>query len=547
MKLTWLNDDARLVMKRRYLKEGVSPEERYLRIAETVEEISGLEGIKDRFINYIEKNWVSFATPVLRSFGENDNLSISCNKSIIDDTLDSILSGLHEVGMLSKHGAGTSICFSNIRSIGSNISTGGTSEGIIPFLELYDQLISKVTQGSTRRGACSAYLSVDHPEIMSFLDIRSDGATVKQLLPAVTIPENWIADLKSGDKNKRKIWSKILKMRAEIGFPYILFLDNCNNQKPQIYKDKNLEIKTSNLCNEIIEYCDNEKTFACCLSSVNAYYYDDWKHDPNFIFDMNIMLDCVIEEYINQASKISGLEKAVKFSKEHRAIGLGVMGFHSYLQENMISIGSLKSFAFNNKLFSHIRHLSDKASKWMAKHWGEPEIMKGTGFRNSTRIAVAPTKTTSFIMGQYSLGIEPIKSNIHEKEIAGTSFSYHNKKLAEVLENYGKNTNAVWKSIVSNDGSIQHLDFLSTIEKQVFRTFWEISQIDLIKLAAQRQKYIDQGQSLNLMFDKKASAKDINKIILMAHEEGIKGLYYQFSINAAKDFINNQECSSCEG
>ena len=547
IKLNWLGPDQRLFLERNYLKKGVSPEKRYNIICDTIQRISGINGIGDRFRKYISDGWVSFATPVLANFGEPDNLPISCNKGVISDNLSDILLGIHEMGMLAKYGAGTAYNFSNIRPIGENIATGGVSEGVIPWIGLYAKAIDKISQGATRRGFLTAYLDVNHKEINDFLDIGTEGHSIQNITTGVTIPEGWIDSLKNGDIEKRKIWAKIAKRRSEFGFPYIIYLDNCNNSRPQVYVDKDMFIKTSNICSEIIEYCDDEKTFACCLSSVVAYYYDDWKNDPNFIFDMNIMLDCVIEEYIIKGRNLPGLEKAVKFAKDHRAIGLGILGFHSYLQSKMITVGSIQSFQFNNQIFSYIKKESDRASKWMAENWGEPEILKGYGYRNTTRIAQAPTKSTSYLCGNMSQGIEPIKSNYTEKKLAGIQVEYKNPELVKLLIKHNQNNPDVWKSILNNNGSVQKLEFLSRDEKNVFKTFSEISQQDLINLAAERQKFIDQGQSLNLMIHPSTSAKDVNKLLLSAHEKGIKALYYQYSINAAQEYNKELlECSSCE-
>lgn len=547
LKLDWLGKDQRTFLERGYLKKGVTPEERYQKIAETIEYISGIRGISDRFEKYIEKGWVSFATPILSNFGELENLPISCNHGKIDDSLDSILSGLHEVGMLAKHGAGTAKNFSNIRPIGQPIATGGKSEGIMPWIELYADMISKVSQAATRRGFLTAYLKVTHGEIDSFLDIGSEGHKIQNITTAVTIPQGWMQDLEGGDKEKRKIWAKILKRRSEIGYPYILWEENCNINSPQVYKDKNVWIDSSNICIEAIEYTDAEKEFACCLSSVNAYYFDEWKNDPDFIFDMNIMLDCVISEYITKGRNIRGLEKAVKFAEEHRSIGIGILGFHSYLQKNMIAWGSIESYAKNNQIFSLIRKESDRASKWMAENWGEPEYMKGTGYRNSSRMAQAPTKSTSFIVGGFSSGVEPIKSNYHEKTLAKIQTEYKNPELKRVLAERNMDNREVWKSILLNNGSVQHLEFLTSHEKEVFKTFSEVSQMDVIKLAASRQVFIDMGQSINLMIHPSTPPKEINNLMLTAYKEGVKSLYYQYSINAAQEYNKSLlECSACE-
>lgn len=569
LKLDWLKNDQKLFLERDYLQDGQTPEERYKEIADnietfalksskTLEAVDYCKGIGKRFEYYISKGWVSFSTPVLINFGKKDNLPISCNKSILQDSLTDIYKGLHELGMLAKYGAGTSQNFSNLRGVGSNISTGGTSNSVMDWIELYADMMSKTNQNRARRGYITGYLSVEHPEIMDFLDIGTHRIpTEKQrffqtMTTAVTLPIGWRKSLKDGDKEKRKIWAKILKTRKEIGFPYILDLENCNNQRPQVYVDKGLFIETSNICIETSEIVSEDKTFACCLSSGNAYFFDEWENHPDFIFDMNIMLDCVIEEYIEKGSNLPGLEKAIKFAKEHRSIGLGVLGFHSFLQKKGVVFGDLVSYNINHRVFSKLKIESDRASKWMAEHFGEPEMLIGYGERNTTRLAQAPTKSTAYIMGGETLnlseGIELHKSNYTSKKLAKIQSEVKNKELVDLLEGKGRNTKSVWDSILLYNGSVQHLDFLSEKEKAIFRTFSEVSQVDVLKLAGQRQKFIDQGQSINIMIHPDTPANEINKLHMLAFDEGIKGLYYQYSINSAQEFNKNLlTCSSCEG
>lgn len=569
IKLPWLHEDQRTFLDNGYLSDGQTPEERYeeicntienycLKMSDTVESIEYCRGIRKRFKKYIESGWVSFSTPVLTNFGKEHNLPISCNKSILTDSLDDIYKGVHELGMLAKYGAGTSQNFSKLRPMGSDIATGGVSNSVMDWIELYADMMSKTSQNRQRRGFLTAYLSAGHEEIMDFLDIGthrmpSDKQRFFQTITTgVTLPIGWLKEMKEGDKNKRKVWTKILKTRKEVGFPYILDLDNANKARPQVYKDKDMFIETSNICNEIAEYCDVDKTFACCLSSVNLYYFDEWVQDENFIFDMNLMLDCVIEEYIEKGSKLSGLEKAVRFAEEHRAVGLGTLAFHSYLQKKGVVFGELASYSLNSKIFSLLQSESDRASKWMAKHWGEPKILKGYGYRNTTRLAQPPTKSTAYIMGGKTLnlseGVEPHKSNYTSKKLAKIQTEVKNIELKKLLEDKGQNTKGVWKSILENNGSVQHLDFLNDREKDIFKTFSEISQVDVVKLAGQRASKIDQGQSINIMIHPDTPPREINKLHLLAFEEGVKGLYYQYSMNASQKF--SQElltCSACEG
>lgn len=552
-KFEWLTDDARTFLDRGYIQD-ITAEERYRQIADRVEKITGISGIADKIYDYSSKNLLSFSSPILSNFGNDKGLPISCNFGMVDDTLHSILHGMYEMGMLAKNGAGTAKNMTAIRPYGYTYGKDklGKSEGLISWISEYSSIISKVNQGGVRRGYLTVYCSIDHPEIDWFLDIgangdvaKSPGYGIQNITTGVTFPEGWIDAMKAGDKEKRKVYAKVLKRRSEIGFPYILFEDNCDKQKPAVYVDRDMKLFTSNICTEVIEYCDNEKEFACCLMSLNLAHFDEWPED--LVFVANIILDAVITEYIHKGKQTPGLEKAIRFSEEHRAIGVGVLGFHSYLQKKMVPFGSLESYQINNKIFKRLREESDIASQWMAASWGEPKMLLGYGHRNTTRIAIAPTKSSSFIMGQWSPSIEPIKSNYHEKTLAKIQTTYKNPTLIPVLEKYGKNTRETWQSILENNGSVQHLDFLSELEKDVFKTFSEISQVDIIKLAAQRQKYIDQGQSLNLMIHPKTSPKDVSNLVLMAHEEGLKTLYYQYSINAAQEFnADLLTCSSCE-
>jgi len=570
LKLQWLRDtEQKEMLQRGYLEKDESPEQRFQTICDTVQKYSNklattdeareyLKDIGKRFEKYVSKGWTSFSTPVLRSFGSEYNLPISCNHSIIEDSIDGIYRRFYETGILASRGAGTAVNVSDIREIGSPIRSGGEANSIMEWIELYADMMSKTAQNSQRRGFITFYCNADHPEIMDFLDIGTERIPkdkqrfLTTVTTAVVLPKGFREALKSGDKEKRKIFTKILNTRKEAGFPYILDVENSNKGICKAYEDKGLEIRNANICAEAIEYADYEKTFACCLSSIVAYYWDDIKEDPNFLFDMNIMLDCVIEEYIEKGKNIPGIGPAIKFAEEHRAIGLGISAFHSYLQKNLVEFGSLESMKINNDIFSKMRAEGDRASKWMAKHFGEPKMLVGYGERNTSRMAQAPKKSTSFIDGgvtmAFSEGIEPHKINYGEKMVAKIQVEWKNRELEALLKEKGKDTQKVWDSILRYGGSVQHLDFLTDHEKAVFKVFHEISQIDVINLAAQRQKHIDMGQSINLAVHPSAPPRDVIKLHLEAFDKGIKSLYYQYNLNAAQQF--SQElltCSSCEG
>ena len=570
LKLQWLRDTEQIEMlERGYLEKGETAEERFQTICNTVQKYANKlatteeskEYVKDigkRFEEYVSKGWTSFSTPVLRSFGSKYNLPISCNHSIIEDSIDGIYKRFYETGILASRGAGTAVNVSDIREIGSPISSGGEANSIMEWIELYADMMSKTAQNSQRRGFITFYCNADHPEIMDFLDIGTERIPkdkqrfLTTVTTAVVLPKGFRKALKEGDKQKRKIFTKILNTRKEAGFPYILDIENSNKGICQAYIDKGLEIRNANICAEAIEYTDYEKTFACCLSSIVAYHWDEIKEDPNFLFDMNIMLDCVIEEYIEKGEKIPGIGSAIKFAKEHRSIGLGISAFHSYLQKNLVEFGSIKSFAINRDIFSTMRAEGDRASKWMAKHYGEPKMLEGYGERNTSRMAQAPKKSTSFIDGGVSMafseGIEPHKINYGEKMVAKVQVEWKNRELEALLKEKGKDTQKVWNSILTYGGSVQHLDFLTEEEKAVFKVFHEISQVDVINLAAQRQEFIDMGQSINLAIHPSSPPKDVIKLHLEAFDKGIKSLYYQYNLNAAQQF--SQElltCSACEG
>jgi ribonucleoside-diphosphate reductase alpha chain len=351
----------------------------------------------------------------------------------------------------------------------------------------------------------------------------------------------------AGDLDKRNIWAKVLQRRSQIGYPYILFSDTVNNNTVDVYKDKGLRIYASNLCSEIALPSNENWSFVCCLSSMNLFYYDDWKK-TDAVETMTQFLDAVMEDFIIKLEKKRDssekrdkqaflfMERAYNFAKENRALGLGVLGWHSFLQNNMIAFESAKAKELNKEIFKFINERAYAASKELAKELGEPEILKGYGRRNATLMAVAPTTSSSFILGQVSQGIEPVFSNCFVKDLEKIKVTFRNKYLERLLKEKNKNTDEVWKSILENDGSVEHLDFLSEDEKAVFKTFPEIDQKAIIEQAGDRQEFIDQGQSLNLMIDPSTSVKDINALYIKAWESGVKSLYYQHSMNAAQQF-----------
>lgn len=453
--------------------------------------------------------------------------------------MDSILNAGREIGMMSKYGGGTSVYLGNIRPRGSSISIGGKADGPIHYAKIYDSIIDVCKQAEARRGACAVYLPLEHPDILEFLDIGTEGNPIQNLQYGITVTNEWMQSMKDGDSNKRKIWAKVIQRRSEFGFPYIMFKDNSNNNSP--YKELGLDITASNLCSEIQLPTDSYNSFVCCLGSLNLLHWDKIK-ECDAIETYTLFLNAVIEDFVKKSEHMPGMKRAWRFAKNHRAIGIGVLGYHSYLQENLIGFEDLAAKQFNHSVFTTLKEKTDSTSKWCHEYLGYKSIRDG--FANTTLIAVAPTKSSSFILGQVSMGIEPIKSNYFVKDLAKSKTVFKNSKLIEELDKYDLNTPKVWESILSNDGSVQHLDFPT---KEVFKSFIEISPKELILQGAQRQKYIDQSQSLNLMIHPSVSAKEINKLYLYAWEEGIKTLYYQFSQSSAQSFAREiNECSSCE-
>lgn len=546
-KYYWLNDESRTFLKRGYLLPGVEPEDRILEIAKKAEDILKIKGFAAKFENYMSRGFYSLSTPVWVNYGlDNRGLGISCFGITIQDDLSDILRSVSEIGTMTSNGGGTAGYMGNLRHRGSSIKRGGESGGPVHFMEMFEVVTSVVTQGDARRGHFAAYFPVEHKDINEFLNCRTDGHPIQHLSTAVTIKDEWMEQMIAGDKEKREIWAKILKRRSETGYPFIFFHDNVNRGKPQAYKDKSLEIKHSQMCTEIMEYTDDKNSFTCCLSSINLLHIDEiLKTDA--IETLTYFLDTVMTDFIEKASGIPYMEKAVHFAKNHRSIGVGVLGWHSYLQSKMIPFESMEAKQLNSYIFKKIDERTLQASKELAQMFGSPSVLEGYGERFSTRVAIAPTTSSSFILGQVSPSIEPLASNYFIKDLAKIKSTYKNHYLKTLLEEKGKNTPEIWESVMKKGGSVQHLDFLSEKEKFVFKTFGEISQLEIVQQAAARQKFIDQGQSLNLMIHPSTPLKDINKLLIEAWKLGIKTLYYNRSTNKAQEVSRDINlCVSCE-
>ena len=554
----WLNENSRKFLAAGYLGETVSAEERIAAIAQRAEQILEMPGFADKFYHYMSEGFYSLASPVWSNFGKERGLPISCFGSHIDDDIGNILYSQSEVGMMSKLGGGTSGHFGKIRHRGAAIKNNGEASGAVHIMRLFESMVDVVSQGSVRRGRFSPYLPIDHPDIMEFLEIGTEGNPIQELTHGVTVTNDWMQEMIDGDDKKRTVWAKVLQSRGEMGYPYIFFTDNANNGAPDVYKDKNLPIYASNLCTEIMLPSNHDWSFVCVLSSINVLHYDKWK-DTDAVETMIYFLDAVITEFLEKLETYKNsddrddqqtflfMERAYNFSKENRALGMGVLGWHSLLQSKMLPFDSQSAYDLNSEVFKNIKEHSNKASKDLAEKFGEPELLKGYGRRNTTLNAVAPTTSSAFILGQVSQGIEPIWSNIYVKDIAKIKTTIKNPFLVKLLEEKGMDTPEVWRQIRDRDGSVQDLDFLSENEKEVFKTYSEIDQLAIIYQAANRQNHIDQGQSLNIIIHPDTSTKEINKIHVTAWKLGLKSLYYQHSMNAAQKFKQKKECESCEG
>lgn len=544
-KYYWLNEDSRKFLSRGYLESGETAEDRIWQISKRAEEILGIEGFAETFENFMSKGFYSLSSPIWSNFGKDRGLPISCFSSYIPDEMSGILYKLSEVGMMSKAGGGTSGYFGDIRPRGAPISSGGSATGVHHQLTVFNSLVNYVSQGNVRRGSFAAYLDIDHPDIEEFLRIRSDGDSIQDLSIGVCVSDEWMESMIDGDSEKRKIWGKVIKKRFESGYPYIFFSDNANNNKPQVYKDKNCKIHNSNLCSEIFLPTNENESFVCNLSSINLERWDDIK-DTNAVETLIYFLDAVMTEFIDKTESMDFMEHPRNFAINHRALGLGVLGWHSLLQSKMIPFESFEAKMLNSEIFKTISEKSEKASRELSEKLGEPRLLEGYGMRNTTTMAIAPTTSSSFILGQVSPSIEPLNSNYFVKDLAKGKFTFKNPYLISLLESKGQNTQEVWKTILIKGGSVQHLDFLSDEEKDVFKTFGELSQKEIVIQAAQRQKYIDQGQSLNIMIPPQTKPKEVNELMIFAWEQGVKSLYYQRSANPAQELARNiLDCQSC--
>lgn len=543
----WLNEKSIAFLRNGYLNKDEDPIQRIRDIAQRAEDILQVKGFADKFFLYMSRGWYSLASPIWANFGRVRGLPISCNGSYVADTLCSILGKVSEIGMMSKHGSGTSVYLGELRPRGASTSDGGMTSGPAHFAELYDTVAEVVSQSGVRRGNCAAYLPIEHPDILEFLQIRSEGHAIQQLSIGITVTDAWMQSMIDGDADKRKIWAKVLSKRSETGYPYIFFTDTVNNGAPQIYKDKGMKIYASNLCSEIALSSSEEESFVCDLSSMNLLHEEEWRK-TDAVETMGFFLDAVMSEYIEKVKDIPYMRPAYNFAVNQRALGIGVLGWHSLLQSRSIAFESMEAKMLNVSIHAFMKERGEVATKQMAVLYGEPPLLKGTGRRNVTLFATAPTTSSSFVLGQVSKSREPYDSNYFVQDLAKGKFTFKNPALKEVLKAHNQDNRDTWKSILGRGGSVQHLDFLTDHEKEVFKTFGEISQKEIVIQAAAAQKYIDQSISLNLMIPPKTPVKEINALIIFAWKSGVKTLYYQRSANPSQELSRNiLACKSCEG
>ncbi|AGC36115.1 ribonucleoside-diphosphate reductase large subunit [Rhizobium phage RHEph10] len=553
----WLNQVALTTLSRGYLREGIAPEnlkdEAIARINAIVDRAEEILGFELPTLRYgIKRGWVSPASPIWSNFGAGRGLPISCNGSYMADNMDSILFKNAEIGMMTKEGAGTSVYMGALRAFGKPISGGGRSEGPTHFARLPQEQVTVVSQGNTRRGNAAVYIDIEHEDADRWLDMRSISGGVhhpiQHLSFGLVIGDDWMNAMLAEEKGgpKRKLMAKIRNKRRETGFPYLIFRDNANNARPDVLKRLGLLIYASNLCTEIMLPSGPDESFVCDLSSVNLLYYDEWKGTP-FVREMIYLLDAVMSEYIEKIKGVRLLADALRFAERWRALGLGVLGWHSLLQSQMIAIESDEARALNIEISEYIATESHAASRDLAERLGEPSGLKGTGYRNLTVNAIAPTTSSSIICGQVSQQREPWTANIFENDNAKGVFTQRNVFLEELLESKGRNDQQTWLSILQNAGSVQHLDFLTQHERNVFKTFAEIDQAELIRQTADCQKFIDQGISHNIILPPDATMKEDIDLIVLAWKSGLKSLYYRKGLNKAQELARqNASCVACE-
>jgi ribonucleoside-diphosphate reductase alpha chain len=549
----WMNEVALSTISKGYLIPGETPKKAYRRVANAVADRLKRPDLAAKFFKYIWNGWIGLASPVISNTGTDRGLPISCFGVDTPDSIRGIGLTNAELMKLTSSGGGVGISVDRIRGRGEEIRGNGKSEGVVPWCKIYDSTIIATNQGNVRRGAASVNCNINHPDIEEFLQIRRPkGDPNRQCLnlhQCVVVDDAFMRKLNDRDAESMSLWLEILKSRVETGEPYIMFEDNVNKNNPLAYMMNNLHVSMTNICSEITLHTDEEHSFICCLSSLNLAKYDEWK-DTDVVETATYFLDGVMEEFVEKTNGKEAMKRTHKHAKKGRALGLGVMGWHTFLQKKNLPFNSIASTAWTHTIMSKIRNEAEAASRQLAVEYGEPLWCKGTGMRNTHVLAIAPTVSNSRIAG-CSAGIEPQPANVYTFNGAKGTFIVKNPELEKLLIEKGKNTNKVWDQILSDDGSVINIpsDILSEEDKDVFLTFAEINQLELVRQAAIRQKYIDQTQSLNLCFPPTDSPKWINQVHMEAWKLGIKTLYYLRTDSVIKGDLGSRtaECVSCDG
>ena len=553
----WMNEVSLATISKGYLLPDETPKKAYKRVADAIAKRLDRPDLANKFYKYMWKGWLNLASPVLSNTGTDRGLPISCFGIDTPDSIRGIGLTNAELMRLTSLGGGVGIGLGRVRGRGAKIGNGetGQSEGVIPWAKIYDSTIIATNQGAVRRGAASVNLDINHPDIKEFLQIRRPkGDPNRQCLnlhQCVSVDDKFMQRLEHRDPEAMELWVEILKSRVETGEPYLMFKDNVNNANPPAYVKNNLDVTMTNICSEIALHTDEEHSFVCCLSSLNLTKYDEWK-DTDLVETAIYFLDGVLEEFLVKTNGKDSLIRAHRSAKKGRALGLGVLGWHSFLQAKGIPFVSIAATSWTNKIFSQIKNQAEDASRKLAEEYGEPVWCKGTGMRNTHLLAIAPTVSNSTISGGVSAGIEPIPANVYTFNSAKGTFIRKNPVLEQYLDEKGHNTEEVWQQILKDRGSIANLpeDIMPVEDKEVFLTFAEINQLGLVEQAAVRQKYIDQAQSLNLAFDPGDSPKFINLVHQTAWKLGLKTLYYLRTdsvINGDIGSRTSEDCLSCDG
>ena len=546
-----------------YLVGNETPKDAYMRVATTVAKRLNRPELAETFFQYIWKGWLCLASPVLSNTGTDRGLPISCFGIDVGDSIYEIGMKNLEMMLLAKHGGGVGIGINMIRPAGANITGNGTSDGVVPFAKIYDSTILATNQGSVRRGAASVNINIDHPDFEEWLEIREPKGDVNRqslnLHQCAVVGDKFMRKLDAGDKDARRLWGKLLQKRKATGEPYILFKGNTNKNNPEQYRKHGLKVHMTNICSEITLHTDESHSFVCCLSSLNLAKYDEWKN-TNLIYDSIWFLDGVLEEFIQKSKGKVGFHNSVRSAEKGRALGLGVLGWHTYLQEQGLPFEGLLSQYETRRIFSQIKIESERASMALAETFGEPLWCRGSGYRNTHLRAIAPTVSNSKLSGNVSPGIEPWAANVFTEQSAKGTFIRKNPTLKKILRRHKIDTEKVWNKILKDGGSVQGVKELDNImlgkyndipAKEVFKTFKEINQLELVNQAGIRQQYIDQSVSLNLAFPSVATPKWINKVHMEAWKKGIKTLYYMRTESVLRGDIADQamgeNCLACDG